>query len=121
MLKTEYTISKAALGKKLGLSVLLAALGFAAFATLGDGKSKKDNPRKSLLTNKMEMKPGRFSLQSGYSFRGSQVINPTETRYINLNTMASYQQGPTTYILPLKKKIALNGKIVFNPNAASRY
>ena len=94
--------------RKLGLSFLLAVSAFVAFATLGDGKTKKETPRKSLLTNKVSLKPGTFSLQSGYSFRGSQVINSQDARYINLNTVITYQQGHTTYSLPMKKRVSLN-------------
>ncbi len=92
-----------------------------AFATLGDGKSNHTRPaKKSLLSTKTSLKPGAFSLRSGYNFRGNQVINTEENGYINLNTMATYQNGHTSYIVPLKKKIILNDKIVFNPNAATR-
>jgi hypothetical protein len=48
------------------------------------------------------------------------VINTQEDKYITLNTYATYQQGRTTYVMPLKKKVILNGKITFNPNAATR-
>lgn len=105
--------------RKLGISLLLAAVGFAAFATLGDGKSKKEKPS-SLLSLKGASKPGAFSLRSNYSFRGNQVINAKESKYINLNTVVTYQQGNTTFILPMKKKVAMNGKLTFNPNAATR-
>ncbi|MBL7742395.1 MAG: hypothetical protein JNN00_02870 [Chitinophagaceae bacterium] len=107
-----------------GASVIIMMLGVTvvAFATLGDGKSKNTkSAKKSLLSNKTLTKPGSFSLQSGYSFRGSQVINTQNSTYINLNTMASYQKGHTTYIVPLKKKVILNNKIVFNPNEATRH
>ncbi len=40
-------------------------------------------------------------------------------RYINLNTVITYQKGNTTYIMPLKKKVLLD-KITFNPNPATR-
>ena len=98
----------------------LAAITFGAFATLGDGKSKNGNSSRSLLSDKTPLTPGTFSLQSGYSFRGNQVINTQEDKYITLNTYATYQQGRTTYVMPLKKKVVLNGKITFNPNAATR-
>jgi hypothetical protein len=94
----------------LGLSLLLAATAAVAFATLGDGKINKDKPRKLLLNNKASsIKPGSFSLQTGYTFRGSQVINEEETKYINLNsTVVTYQQGHTVYTLPVRKKVTLN-------------
>jgi hypothetical protein len=102
--------------------ILLAVGTIGAFATLGDGKSKSTKTlKKSLLSTKTSLKPGFFSLQSGYNFRGTQVINTQNSSYINLNTIATYQKGHTTYIVPLKKKVVLNDKIVFNPNAATRH
>ncbi len=108
-MKTNSSILKAA-SRKLGLSLLLAAIAAVAFATLGDGKINKDKPRKLLLNNKASsIKPGSFSLQTGYTFRGSQVINEEETKYINLNsTVVTYQQGHTVYTLPVRKKVTLN-------------
>jgi hypothetical protein len=108
-LKTNSSILKAA-SKKLGLSFLLAATAAVAFATLGDGKANKEKPRKLLLNSKSStIKPGSFSLQTGYTFRGSQVINADDTKYINLNsTVVTYQQGHTVYSLPARKKVTLN-------------
>ena len=101
--------------------VLLLAATIGAFGALGDGKSTDTKPaKKSLLSAKPEVRPGYFTLRSGYKFRGSQVINTTNSTYINLNTTATYQQGNTTYIVPIQKKAILNDKIVFNPNAATR-
>jgi len=87
---------------------------------LGDGKARDTKPaKKSLLSLKSSMRPGSFSLKSGYTYRGSQVMKAQDQQYINLNTPVSYQTGHTTYIVPLKKKV-LNDKVVFNPNASSR-
>jgi hypothetical protein len=80
-----------------------------AFATLGDGTFKRDKSSlrsRSLLTNKTQA--SSFSLRSGYTFRGSQVINTQSERFVNLNTVITYQKGNTTYILPLKKKVLLD-------------
>jgi hypothetical protein len=117
-LKTNAQILKSA-GKKLAVLVLLGAITIGAFATLGDGKAGKSKPKK-LLSTKTPAKPGIFSLQSGYQFRGNQVISFQGQRYLNMNTTVTYQQGSTTYMLPLKKKVILNNKVVFNPNAATR-
>jgi len=108
--------------KKLAIFFLLAAITLGAFATLGDGKSNTSLPRRSLLSTKISLKPGSFSLRSGYNFRGSQVINTQNNNnsYINFNTLVTYQMGHTSYIVPLKKRVVLNDKIVFNPNAATR-
>lgn len=90
-----------------------------AFATLGEGNSKDKSSNKLTLSGKGKYTPGTFSLRSGYTFRGNQVIDLKENKYINLNTVISYQQGNTTYTMPLKKKVILN-KVTFNPNAATR-
>jgi hypothetical protein len=107
--------------RKFAIVVLLAASTIGAFATLGTtGRNKKAKAGKSLLSNKTSAYTSSFSLRSGYNFRGNQVINTKENNFINLNTVITYQQGHTTYIMPLKKKVALNGKLTFNPNAATR-
>ena len=107
--------------KRIAIVVLLAATTIGAFATLGTpGRGKKEKAGKSLLSGKTSTYTGTFSLRSGYKFRGSRVINSQENKYINLNTVVTYQQGHTTYVMPLKKRVALNGRITFNPNAATR-
>ena len=96
------------LSRKLAV-ILLMVISAAAFATLGDGKSKSGTSKSSLLSNKMLLKPGSFSLKSGYSYRGNKVINNnSEKRYIRLNTVVTVQKGNISYIVPLKKKAILN-------------
>ena len=110
-----------AYSRKFALLLLLGVTDSVAFATLGDGKAKNTNPgKRSLLSSKTTLKPGSFSLKSGYSFRGNQVITMQENKYISLNTPVTYQTGHTSYIVPFKKRVVLNDKIVFNPNAATR-
>jgi hypothetical protein len=95
-------------GRKLAVILLIAVSAAASFATLGDGKKKSNSSKSSLLSSKT-MKPGSFSLRSGYTYRGNQVINSqTQNRYISLNTTVTYQKGNTTYIVPLKKKVILS-------------
>lgn len=118
-MKTNFSILKA-LGKKLFVLLLMGSTAMAAFAITGDGKGKKSTSKKSLLTSKAALAPGEFSLRSPYKFRGSQVFGPEENQYINLNTVVTFQKGHTSFIMPLKKKVILNDKIVFNPNAATR-
>lgn len=107
------------LSRKLAVIILLVVTAVASFATLGDGKSGSGNRKSSLLSDKTITAPGNFSLKSGYNFRGKQVINRQAQKYINLNTVVTYQKGRTTYILPIKKKVMLD-KVIFNPNAATR-
>ncbi len=89
--------------------IMLLVVSAGAYATLGDGKAKSAVPRSSLLSNKTSLKPGSFSLKSGYTYRGNQVINNNAgKKYIQLNTVVTVQKGNTTYIVPLKKKAILN-------------
>ncbi|MBC7873687.1 MAG: hypothetical protein H7Y01_06815, partial [Ferruginibacter sp.] len=95
-------------GRKLAVLLLIAVSAVASFATLGDGNKKSDLPKKSLLSSKT-IKAGSFSLRSGYTYRGNQVINSQiQKRYLSLNTTVTYQKGNTTYIVPLKKKVILS-------------
>jgi len=107
------------LHKPVTVILLLTISTVGAFATLGDGKIKSGKTRSSLLSDKSTYTKGTFSLRSGYSFRGNQVINMQNQKSFNLNTTMTYQKGHTTYIVPLRKKIVLS-KISFNPNAATR-
>ena len=100
----QTTILKAL--RRIATVSFLAVTAFSAFAVLGDGKGKNPKNRSLLLNENSSIIPGSFSLKSGYSYRGSQVININKTsRYINLNTVLTYQKGNTTYIVPVKKKI----------------
>lgn len=110
-------------GKKLSVIALMAISAIAAYATLGDGKSKASaTPKKSLLSNKATVVPGSFSLKSGYTYRGNQVIKTNaENKYISLNTVVTTQRGNTVYIVPLKKKVILsNVKIEFGNRQLKR-
>jgi len=100
---------------------LMGAIAIGAFATLGDGKASDVSPKKkSLLSIRKSYRPGSLSLKTNYSFRGSQVIGSQDNQIISLNTPITYQNGHTSYTVPLKKKMILNDKIVFNPNSATR-
>lgn len=93
--------------RNLATILLLAVPAVGAFATLGDGKKKTNSSKNSLLSYKTSVKHGSFSLRSGYTYRGNEVINTTEKKYIRLNTTVTLQKGNTTYIVPLKKKVIL--------------
>ena len=97
------------LSRKLAVILLLLISAAGAYATLGDGKSKSTTHKSSLLSNRTSLKPGSFSLKSGYSYRGNNVINNnSEKRYIRLNTVVTVQKGSISYIVPLKKKAILD-------------
>lgn len=102
--------------------LLIAMSAVASFATLGEGNKKSGRSTASLLSSRTN-KPGSFSLRSGYTYRGNQVINSqSATKYLNLNTTVTYQKGNTTYIVPLKKKVALsNVKIELGNQQLRRY
>jgi ABC-type uncharacterized transport system ATPase subunit len=106
------------LGRGFIVLLLISGIAVVSFATLGDGSGKKST--RKLLTGKTAAKPGSFSLRSGYNFRGTHVMNFNDSRTVNLNTVVTYQQGHTTYTMPVKKQVILNNKITFNPNATTR-
>lgn len=95
------------LTRKAVTLTLIGISALAAYATLGDGRSK--GKKKSILNNKMIITPGKFSLKSGYQYRGSQVINQERSNNtITLNSVITYQKGNMTYILPLKTTVLTN-------------
>lgn len=90
-------------------TLLLVGLSIAAFATLGDGKAKKKN---SLLNSRPTITPGKFSLKSGYQYRGSQIMNQQkDNNSFTRNSLITYQKGNMTYILPVKTVIPQKIKI----------
>jgi hypothetical protein len=96
------------LSRKIAVILLIAVSTVASFATLGDGNSKTTTT-KPLLSTKSALKPGSFSLRSGYTYRGNTVINgATDKKYINLNTVVTVQKGKTTFTIPLKKKVVFD-------------
>lgn len=95
--------------KKLGIILLFACTAMGAYATLGDGNKKSDNPKIKILSSRTSSKPGSFTLKSGYNYRGNYVITTeTDKRTIRLNTVVTVQKGRTTFIVPLKKNVVLN-------------
>jgi len=95
--------------RNLATILLFLAATAGAFATLGEGEGKKKN---SLLSDRyLKITPGKFTLKSGYRYRGSQVVSQTsQNSTISLNSIITYQKGHTTYIVPLKTRFA-NDKI----------
>lgn len=92
------------------LPLLLAVTTIGAYATLGDGKKKASStPKNALLSGRTAFTKGFFSLKSGYSYKGSEVLNSSaDKKYISLNTVVNLQRGKTNYVLPLKKKVILD-------------
>ena len=108
-MKNYQNIFKLVLTRKLA-TLFLIGLSVAAFATLGDGKSK--GKRSSLLNSKPTITPGKFTLKSGYQYRGSQIINQqTQNNTFTRNSLVTYQKGNMTYILPVKTIIPQRIKV----------
>ena len=106
-MKNYQNIFKLVLTRKL-TTLFLIGLSVAAFATLGDGKGKKS----SLLNSKPTITPGKFTLKSGYQYRGSQIINQqTQNNTFTRNSLVTYQKGNMTYILPVKTIIPQKIKV----------
>lgn len=79
-----------------------------AYATLGDGKKKSSISSSALLSGRKAIKPGTFSLRSGYSFRGNTVLNEApRTTVIKINTDVTVQKGKTSVTIPLHKNVAI--------------
>jgi len=108
-MKNYQNIFKLVLTRKL-VTLFLIGLSVAAFATLGDGKSK--GKKSSLLNSKPTITPGKFTLKSGYQYRGSQIINQqTQNNTFTRNSLVTYQKGNMTYILPVKTIIPQRIKV----------
>lgn len=107
-MKNSRIIFRQLLTRKL-TTLLLIGLSVAAFATLGDGKAKK---RSSLLNSKPTITPGKFSMKSGYQYRGSQIINQQKDKNsFTRNSLVTYQKGNMTYILPVKTVVPQKIKV----------
>ena len=109
----KLTISRRLLGRKLAVLLLLAISAAGSFATLGDGKKKASSrPKTSFLSGQTVSGNGFFSLRSGYSYRGTQVITANaDKKQMSINTVVTMQKGNTTYVLPLKKVVLDKVKI----------
>ena len=108
-MKNYQNIFKLVLTRKL-VTLFLIGLSVAAFASLGDGKTK--GKKSSLLNSKPTITPGRFTLKSGYQYRGSQIINQqTQNNTFTRNSLVTYQKGNMTYILPVKTIIPQKIKV----------
>jgi hypothetical protein len=108
-MKNYQNIFKLVLTRKL-VTLFLIGLSVAAFASLGDGKTK--GKKSSLLNSRPTVTPGRFTLKSGYQYRGSQIINQqNQNNTFTRNSLVTYQKGNMTYILPVKTIIPQKIKV----------
>ena len=108
-MKNYQNIFKLVLTRKL-VTLFLIGLSVVAFASLGDGKTK--GKKNSLLNSKPTITPGKFTLKSGYQYRGSQIINQqNQNNTFTRNSLVTYQKGNMTYILPVKTIIPQRIKV----------
>ena len=108
-MKTYRTILKKMLTRKL-VTLFLIGLSVTAFALVGDGRSK--GKKGSLLNSKPTITPGKFTLKSGYQYRGSQIINQqNQNNTFTRNSLVTHQKGNMTYILPVKTIIPQKIKV----------
>ena len=104
------TITKHFLRRKIA-TVLLISASVAAFATLGDDSGKKSKKNSSSVLLPYNAK--NFSLRSNYNYKSNNLFSqPEKKNFIMLNPVATYQNGNSTYVLPLKK-MPFSGKIKF--------
>ncbi len=103
------TIQMHTVRRKTVTILMFSFLTVGAFATLGDGSSKKSKSKNILSDRTVSISHGSFSLKSGYNYRGTNVINlKKEDTYINLNTVTTYQKNNRAYILPVKSKVLIS-------------
>lgn len=108
-MRTNSYISTLSCKKLTAVLVFFGLSAAASFATLGDGKNtRKLTSEKPLLTTRALPSSSNFSLKSGFNYRGNQVIRTNEVKVVNLNTVMTYQQGGTTYVMPVRKKVTVN-------------
>ena len=97
-------------GRKLilqgALSMLFVAVVAIAFASKGGGDKRKN------VTTKSEFAPinisSTFTLKNGISYMGSYFLNQQKERNnISVNTVVTYQNGNTIYIMPYKYKVSI--------------
>jgi hypothetical protein len=83
-------------------------IGFGAYATIGVGKKKSAVSSSAILSSRKAIKPGTFSLKSGYNFRGNTILNQNpEQITVKLNTTVSVQKGNANLSIPLKKNVLI--------------
>jgi len=91
--------------KKAFASLALVSVAAFALASMGGGGNKSKEK-----TSKPEFTPIRtangFTLKAGPIYRGSVIFAQEKSRtLVAYNSLATYQKGNTTYILPVRYKI----------------
>lgn len=91
---------------KISFCLLLVGLTYFTFASIGGGKGKSTHIRKAAF---IPIKTSKgFSVRSGLSYSGTVILKEERTPgYISYNSLATYQKGNATYILPNKYNVSL--------------
>jgi hypothetical protein len=101
--------------RKALVSTLLVAVVGLALASKGGGGDKKSSNNIPLKTNFIPIRTSNgFTLKSGPSYAGSYMLGQQKTKnLVSFNTVITYQQGNSIYILPYRYKVSssvyLNG------------
>jgi hypothetical protein len=93
------------LTRKMAISAALIGITVVAFASMGGGKSKS----KKVTAGFTPIRTSQgFTLKAGPTYRGSMILNQERTdHYIAFNSLVTYQNGNTTYILPNRYRVNL--------------
>jgi hypothetical protein len=88
------------------LSLLLIVVVALAFASKGGGDKKKN------VASKAEFAPinisSAFTLKNGTNYMGSHIFSQQRERAnISINTVVTYQNGNTIYIMPYRYKVSI--------------
>ena len=91
--------------KKVITSLVMIGFAVLAFASMGGGRNKSKN--KPVKTDFTPVRTTNgFTLKSGPSYHGSLIFSQEKSKNdVTFNSVITYQQGNTTYILPYKYKM----------------
>ena len=93
-------------------SVMITALaicGINAFAAIGIGGGGKTKQQSIGIDFTPISVANSFTLKGNFSYRGSKILSEERTapNVITFNSIVTYQQGNTTYIMPYKSSVSL--------------
>ncbi|MBS1666036.1 MAG: hypothetical protein JST58_01525 [Bacteroidetes bacterium] len=98
------------------LFISLLAIVMFAFASTGGGDKKKNIPTNDNFTP-INLSSA-FSLKNGVSYMGSHIFGQQRDKNsISVNTLITYQNGNTIYLMPYKYKISISAQN--NPSPTS--
>ena len=88
----------------------LAICGVQAFAAIGIGGGGKTKQNSIGIDFTPISVANSFTLKGNFSYRGGKIMSEERIapNVITLNSIVTYQQGNTTYIMPYKSSISLS-------------